>query len=117
MYSDNTTSPRIEIVQGASKNFYIWFTDNNNQPLDLTDYSGALFAKALKAKSSDPIDVSIALEILDASSGAGMFEFSPSDTSIAAKDYIYQIELRNEAGSIVLITSGDRLSILERVNS
>ena len=117
MYSDNTTSPRIEIVQGASKNYYIWFTDNSNDPLDLTDYSGALFAKALKAKALDPIDISIALQVLDPSEGAGMFHFSPTDTSIAPKDYIYQIELRNESGTIVLITSGDRLSILERVNS
>lgn len=116
MYSDNTISPRIEIVQGASKDFFIWFSDSSNNPLDLTDYTGTLYAKALRAKLADPVDLSIGLTILDASAGAGLFSFTTESTDIEPKDYNYQIELTNGSGNIVLITSGDRLSILQRVN-
>ena len=114
--ANTTISPTIKIVQGGTKQYYVWFTDSSNNALNLTNYTGMLYAKADDKRKMDPIDISVGLTVLNAVEGAGLFTFTSTDTSVNNGDYDYQVELLNSASGYTYIYPSTKLVITKRVN-
>lgn len=95
--------------QGATLNRALFLKDSAKRPLDLDGYIGRMHIR-------DYIDSSIIIEILTTDNdqiviypepGRIDILLTPGETAaLAAKDYVYDLELESEDGDVTKIISG-----------
>ena len=109
--SDN--SKDLTIPQGNTRDVFCAVVDGSDNVFDISGYVCTLYAKEYNDWNNSTIDITVDGSIYNASQGAVVFEFSQTDTSIAAKDYSYEIII-DGSGNYVSVVQ-DRLTITESV--
>lgn len=104
-------SNRIECFQNNTKNIACVICSVENIDGDFSDYN-PYFTVKVKAPSSDVVISS--LGTVDSSTTC-VFNLTPADTSLAAKDYVYDIVLEDPSTGRVYTIVKDKFSVLDGV--
>jgi hypothetical protein len=101
---------RLSGYQHNSKTIFCSVYDSSNNIMDLTDYTGIFYLKSVVIGSL------ISLEKVgtkDASALSLTFDLTPSDTSLFAADYVYNIDISSNTKRITVVA--DKFSVLDNI--
>lgn len=96
---------RLTGYQGNSKTVFCSVYDSSNNIMDLTGYSGTFYLQPINKTEL----VLTKIGTLDPSALAFIFELSTTDTSLAAADYNYQVDVSSATKKITVVSDKFRL--------
>lgn len=101
---------RLTCYQGNSKTIFCSVYDSSNNVFDLTDYSGTFYLQSMVKGS--PIALT-KVGTKDPSALSFTFELTPVDTSLAAGDYNYNIDISSNTKRYTVVS--DRFNLLDNI--
>ena len=101
---------RLKCYQGNSKTIFCSVYDSSNNTMDLTGYTGTFYLQSMLPDSSIVITK---VGSQDSSALSLTFELTPTDTSLAAGDFIYSIDISSNTKYITVVK--DKFTILDGI--
>ena len=111
--SCTTFNNRLEFYQRRSKSFFVDVLDSSDNKMDLTGYTPSFYAKRYPITPSSIVDISVGGTVINASNGAILFNFTPTDTSVIKGDYSYEIVI--ESSTYTYTPIQNTLNVIESI--
>lgn len=113
MSSNTTYNNKLQVFQGNNKDISVVVYDASNNLYDLSGYNAFFYAQKYPIRESNPIDVSLSANSLDAS-GNILFIISKGSLNKTPGDYVYEIIIDDGSTNRITVIQ-DRLNIINSI--